>query len=456
PRERVGDEGGGGDGSELTDTSSFSEISATDLSEPGNPANPDNVAGNRRVHQHRHRRQAESSLTGPLRPAYQPAQTQLGMPAPRADPDSVMSIFSRQSKYLAAGSAKAEMPTKAGTSSPAMRAASASGRSSNTVNLVDLDLTTLKQPVITHSERLVHTQTASGQPIVAKARYTRLEATVTSHDHQDDDNQDVSSSASESAHTRGAVSLNAASKHSEGHGRLQRSNDASAKPEKANRQGSHKSGRSEAYSMSFQRCRARHYFSDTSSALSSNDEDEDGSTLVSGSHHRHSQSAAASAKKSAAHTGYNRQVSDGGQETDVSQMSEDEPRVMRSKLDSSASPRHNQHLHHHHAPHHPELTPASQARPQADGAVGPSSQGQGQGRLSPNSLANKLSAGLNHLESMEESLRQVVGMERVRAVALAQQETVSLAQVLKARQQEHSTELRQLQAHAQQEAREAT
>lgn len=53
------------------------------------------------------------------------------------------------------------------------------------------------------------------------------------------------------------------------------------------------------------------------------------------------------------------------------------------------------------------------------------------GRLSPNSLANKFSANLNYLESMEESLRQVIGMERVRSVALAQQETVSLAQILK-------------------------
>ena len=66
------------------------------------------------------------------------------------------------------------------------------------------------------------------------------------------------------------------------------------------------------------------------------DEDEEGSTLVSGSEHRRSQSAAAAAaKKSGPARGYNRQVSDGGQETDVSQMSEDEPRLMRSKVSSA-------------------------------------------------------------------------------------------------------------------------
>lgn len=61
----------------------------------------------------------------------------------------------------------------------------------------------------------------------------------------------------------------------------------------------------------------------------------------------------------------------------------------------------------------------------------PSNRGAGDGRLSPNSLANKFSASLNYLEGMEESLRQVVGMERTRGIALAQQESVSLAQVLK-------------------------
>lgn len=68
----------------------------------------------------------------------------------------------------------------------------------------------------------------------------------------------------------------------------------------------------------------------------------------------------------------------------------------------------------------------SQDRPPAFASRGP-----GDGRLSPNSLANKFSASLTYMESMEESLRQVVGMERTRGICLAQQETVSLAQVLK-------------------------
>lgn len=40
-------------------------------------------------------------------------------------------------------------------------------------------------------------------------------------------------------------------------------------------------------------------------------------------------------------------------------------------------------------------------------------------------------AELNLLDNMDEVLHQVSSMERTRAVALAQQETVALAQVLK-------------------------
>ena len=52
-------------------------------------------------------------------------------------------------------------------------------------------------------------------------------------------------------------------------------------------------------------------------------------------------------------------------------------------------------------------------------------------RLSPNSLERKFYLELNQLESMEESMRQLTGMERTRAVSMAQQESVSLAQMLK-------------------------
>ena len=43
----------------------------------------------------------------------------------------------------------------------------------------------------------------------------------------------------------------------------------------------------------------------------------------------------------------------------------------------------------------------------------------------------RLTAELNKLEYMEESVRQLTDVERTRAVSLAQQETVSLAQILK-------------------------
>jgi centrosomal protein CEP350 len=53
--------------------------------------------------------------------------------------------------------------------------------------------------------------------------------------------------------------------------------------------------------------------------------------------------------------------------------------------------------------------------------------------MSPNALERKFYLELNQLESMEESMRQLTGMERTRAVSMAQQETVSLAQMLKVR-----------------------
>lgn len=56
---------------------------------------------------------------------------------------------------------------------------------------------------------------------------------------------------------------------------------------------------------------------------------------------------------------------------------------------------------------------------------------QGGDRLSPGSLDMRLTAELNKLEYMEESVRQLTDVERTRAVSLAQQETVSLAQILK-------------------------
>ncbi len=52
-------------------------------------------------------------------------------------------------------------------------------------------------------------------------------------------------------------------------------------------------------------------------------------------------------------------------------------------------------------------------------------------KFSPGTLERKLRAEVNQLETMDDALRQVTDIERVRAVGLAQQETVSLAQLLK-------------------------
>lgn len=51
--------------------------------------------------------------------------------------------------------------------------------------------------------------------------------------------------------------------------------------------------------------------------------------------------------------------------------------------------------------------------------------------LSPAGLQHRLSAELNYLNVIEESVRQLSDVERVRGISLAQQESVSLAQILK-------------------------
>lgn len=51
--------------------------------------------------------------------------------------------------------------------------------------------------------------------------------------------------------------------------------------------------------------------------------------------------------------------------------------------------------------------------------------------FTPVVLQQRLCAELNFLDAVEESVRQLSDVERVRAVSLAQQETVSLAQIIK-------------------------
>uniref|UniRef100_A0A663M070 Centrosomal protein 350 n=1 Tax=Athene cunicularia TaxID=194338 RepID=A0A663M070_ATHCN len=76
-------------------------------------------------------------------------------------------------------------------------------------------------------------------------------------------------------------------------------------------------------------------------------------------------------------------------------------------------------------------------------------------RFSPAGLQHRLSAELNYLSAIEESVRQLSDIERVRGISLAQQESVSLAQILKAQQQRHERDLALLKIKAEQEALES-
>ncbi|NXY46001.1 CE350 protein, partial [Ceuthmochares aereus] len=76
-------------------------------------------------------------------------------------------------------------------------------------------------------------------------------------------------------------------------------------------------------------------------------------------------------------------------------------------------------------------------------------------RYSPAGLQHRLSAELNYLSAIEESVRQLSDIERARGISLAQQETVSLAQILKAQQQRHERDLALLKIKAEKEALES-
>ncbi|XP_061201556.1 centrosome-associated protein 350 isoform X5 [Neopsephotus bourkii] len=76
-------------------------------------------------------------------------------------------------------------------------------------------------------------------------------------------------------------------------------------------------------------------------------------------------------------------------------------------------------------------------------------------RFSPAGLQHRLSVELNYLSAIEESVRQLSDVERVRGISLAQQESVSLAQILKAQQQLHERDLALLKIKAEQEALES-
>ncbi|XP_054458293.1 centrosome-associated protein 350 [Anoplopoma fimbria] len=76
----------------------------------------------------------------------------------------------------------------------------------------------------------------------------------------------------------------------------------------------------------------------------------------------------------------------------------------------------------------------------------------GELQYSPAVLQQRMAAELHYLESIEESVRQLGDVERVMGVSMAQQESVSLAQMLKARQQCHARDLYELKIKAEREA----
>lgn len=73
-------------------------------------------------------------------------------------------------------------------------------------------------------------------------------------------------------------------------------------------------------------------------------------------------------------------------------------------------------------------------------------------RFSPAGLQHRMAAELSYLSAIEESVRQLSDVERVRGVSLAQQESVSLAQIIKAQQQRHERDMALLKLKAEQEA----
>ncbi|XP_053463940.1 centrosome-associated protein 350 isoform X1 [Nycticebus coucang] len=76
----------------------------------------------------------------------------------------------------------------------------------------------------------------------------------------------------------------------------------------------------------------------------------------------------------------------------------------------------------------------------------------GSKRFSPAGLQHRMTAELSYLNAIEESVRQLSDVERVRGISLAQQESVSLAQIIKAQQQRHERDLALLKLKAEQEA----
>ncbi|XP_028258704.1 centrosome-associated protein 350 isoform X2 [Parambassis ranga] len=79
----------------------------------------------------------------------------------------------------------------------------------------------------------------------------------------------------------------------------------------------------------------------------------------------------------------------------------------------------------------------------------------GELQYSPAVLQQRMAAELQYLDSIEESVRQLGDVERLMSVSMAQQESASLAQMLKAKQERHERELYELKIKAEREALEA-
>ncbi|XP_029563160.1 centrosome-associated protein 350 isoform X1 [Salmo trutta] len=101
-------------------------------------------------------------------------------------------------------------------------------------------------------------------------------------------------------------------------------------------------------------------------------------------------------------------------------------------------------------------SPHSSARPSSSSSLSSAARAEpkaaGELHYTPGVLQQRMSAELNYLESIEESVRQLGDVERLRGVSLAQHESVSLAQILKAQQQRHERDLYELKVKAEQEA----
>ncbi|KAG9350847.1 hypothetical protein JZ751_024736 [Albula glossodonta] len=94
--------------------------------------------------------------------------------------------------------------------------------------------------------------------------------------------------------------------------------------------------------------------------------------------------------------------------------------------------------------------PSAFSRLTAAGSTEPKPAGELQ--FAPGVLQQQMTAELSYLDAMEESVRQLADVERLRGVSLAQQESVSLAQILKSQQQRHERDFFLLKQKAEQEA----